>query len=52
MVRRRRGLRQDWQSDMLGQMKTKVAAIALAHRMARTTFSMLRACLRSLMIAA
>ena len=42
MVRRRCGLRQDWLSDMLARKKTKVAAIALAHRMARTIFAVLR----------
>jgi transposase len=44
MVRRRR--RQapgpDWQSSMLTRKKTKVVAIALAHRMARTIFAVLR----------
>lgn len=42
MVRRRCGLRHDWLSDMLARKKTKVAAIALAHRMARTIFAVLR----------
>ncbi len=41
MVRARCGLRQDWLSDMLTRKKTKVAAIALAHRMARTIFAVL-----------
>ena len=42
MVRRRCGPRQDWLSDLLARKKTKVAAIALAHRMARTIFAVLR----------
>jgi transposase len=42
MVRRRRGLGADWLSGMLTRKKTKVAAIALAHRMARTIFAVLR----------
>jgi transposase len=42
MVRRRSSLRQDRLSDMLARKKTKVAAIALAHRMARTIFAVLR----------
>lgn len=42
MVRHRCGPRQDWLSDMLARKKTKVAAIALAHRMARTIFAVLR----------
>lgn len=42
MVRRRCGLGSDWLSDMLIRKKTKVAAIALAHRMARTIFAVLR----------
>lgn len=42
MVRRRRGIGTDWLSGMLTRKKTKVAAIALAHRMARTIFAVLR----------
>lgn len=42
MVRRRRGIGMDWLSSMLTRKKTKVAAIALAHRMARTIFAVLR----------
>lgn len=42
MVRRRRGLGVDWLSSMLTRKKTKVVAIALAHRMARTIFAVLR----------
>lgn len=42
MVRHRRGLGSDWLSSMLTRKKTKVAAIALAHRMARTIFAVLR----------
>lgn len=42
MVRRRRGLGSDWLSGMLTRKKTKVAAIAMAHRMARTIFAVLR----------
>jgi transposase len=42
MVRRRRGLGADWLSGMLTRKKTKVAAIALAHPMARTIFAVLR----------
>lgn len=41
-VRRRCRLGLDWISDMLIRKKTKVAAIALAHRMARTIFAVLR----------
>ena len=42
MVRRRLGTRSDWLAGMLIRKKTKVAAIALAHRMARTIFAVLR----------
>lgn len=42
MVRQRRGIGADWLSGMLTRKKTKVAAIALAHRMARTIFAVLR----------
>lgn len=42
MVSHRRGLGSDWLSSMLLRKKTKVAAIALAHRMARTIFAVLR----------
>jgi len=42
MVRRRLGLGLDWLSSMLIRKKTKVVAIALAHRMARTIFAVLR----------
>ncbi len=42
MVRRRRGIGMDWLSSMLTRKKTKVAAIALANRMARTIFAVLR----------
>ena len=42
MVRRRLGRGLDWLSGMLIRKKTKVVAIALAHRMARTIFAVLR----------
>ena len=42
MVKRRLGTGSDWLSNMLTRKKTKVAAIALAHRMARTIFAVLR----------
>lgn len=42
MVRRRFGRGLDWLSGMLIRKKTKVVAIALAHRMARTIFAVLR----------
>lgn len=44
MVRHRRGSgpTADWLSRMLERKKTKVVAIALAHRMARTIFAVLR----------
>ena len=42
MVKRRLGTGSDWLSNMLARKKTKVAAIALAHRMARTIFAVLR----------
>jgi transposase len=44
MLRRRlkREPGSDWLSSMLIRKKTKVVAIALAHRMARTTFAVLR----------
>ncbi|MET3583897.1 hypothetical protein ABID19_006963 [Mesorhizobium robiniae] len=44
MVRRRlkREPGSDWLSSMLIRKKTKVVAIALAHRMARTSFADLR----------
>ena len=42
MVRHRRGTGSNWLSNMLARKKTKVAAIALAHRMARTIFAVLR----------
>ena len=42
MVRRRRGPGTDWLSRKLEAKETKVAAIALANRMARTIFALLR----------
>jgi transposase len=44
MVRRRRrhAPGSDWLSNMLIRKKTKVVAIALAHRMARMIFAVLR----------
>ena len=44
MVRRRLtcGPGSDWLSNMLMRKKAKVVAIALAHRMARTIFAVLR----------
>lgn len=42
MVRRRCGLGSDWLSILLTRKKTKIVAIALAHRMARTVFALLR----------
>ena len=40
--RLKREPRSDWLSNMLTRKKTKVVAIALAHRMARTIFAVLR----------
>lgn len=42
MVRRRRGPGADWLSHKLEAKETKVVAIALANRMARTIFALLR----------
>ena len=42
MARRRRGPGTDWLSRKLEAKETKVAAIALANRMARTIFALLR----------
>ena len=42
MVSQRLGLRTDWLSQKLGTKETKVVAIALVNRMARTIFALLR----------
>lgn len=42
MVRRRRGPSTDWLSRKLDTKETKIVAIALANRMARTIFALLR----------
>lgn len=42
MVRRRLGARADWLSRKLETKETKVVAVALANRMARTIFALLR----------
>ena len=42
MVRRRRGPGVDWLWQKLAAKKTRVVAIALANRMARTIFALLR----------